>query len=154
MICQSTYNIGPSPPFDFSILYATIPHAKLKEKLWELIQLCFIKMYCLCRYTYLVLGRDRFYFVQKQSDSTKKFSQTDMINMLAFLIDNIFAIFGGRVVLQTIGIPIGRNCAPLLADLFLYSYEADFTQGLLKKDEKSQSDPLISRSAIQMMSFH
>ena len=57
--------------------------------------------------------------------------------MLAFLIDNIFAIFGGRVVLQTIGIPIGKNCAPLLADLFLYSYEADFTQGLLKKDEKS-----------------
>jgi hypothetical protein len=26
-------------------------------------------------------------------------------------------------------------CAPLLADLFLYSYEADFIQGLLKKNE-------------------
>jgi hypothetical protein len=26
--------------------------------------------------------------------------------------------------------------APLLADLFLYSYEADFMQGLLKKNEK------------------
>jgi hypothetical protein len=26
--------------------------------------------------------------------------------------------------------------APLLADLFLYSYEADFIQGLLKKNEK------------------
>jgi hypothetical protein len=31
---------------------------------------------------------------------------------------------------------MGTNCAPLLADLFLYSYEADFTQGLLKKNEK------------------
>ena len=30
---------------------------------------------------------------------------------------------------------IGTNCA-LLADLFLYSYEADFIQGLLKKNEK------------------
>ena len=28
------------------------------------------------------------------------------------------------------------NCAPLLADLFLYSYETDFIQGLLKKNEK------------------
>ena len=28
---------------------------------------------------------------------------------------------------------MGTNCAPLLADLFLYSYEADFKQGLLKK---------------------
>ena len=35
-----------------------------------------------------------------------------------------------------VGIPIGTNCAPLLADLFLYSYEAYFIQGLLKKNEK------------------
>ena len=31
---------------------------------------------------------------------------------------------------------VGTNCAPLLVDLFLYSYEADFIQGLLKKNEK------------------
>ena len=56
--------------------------------------------------------------------------------MLEFLIDNIFVFFGGRVFQQTVGIPMGTNCAPLLADLFLYSYEADFIQGLLKKNEK------------------
>jgi hypothetical protein len=54
--------------------------------------------------------------------------------MLEFLIDNIFARFGGRVFQQTFGIPMGTNCAPLLVDLFLYSYEADFIQGLLKKN--------------------
>jgi hypothetical protein len=32
---------------------------------------------------------------------------------------------------------MGTNCAPLLVDLFLYSYEADFIQGLLKKHEKN-----------------
>ena len=42
----------------------------------------------------------------------------------------------GRVFQQTIGILMGTNCAPLFADLFLYSYEADFIQGLLKKNEK------------------
>ena len=31
---------------------------------------------------------------------------------------------------------MGTNCAPLLADLFLYSYEADFIQGRLKKNKK------------------
>ena len=31
---------------------------------------------------------------------------------------------------------MGTNCTSLLADLFLYSYEDDFTQGLLKKNEK------------------
>jgi hypothetical protein len=40
------------------------------------------------------------------------------------------------VFLQTDGIPMGTNCAPLLADLLLYSYEEDFIQGLLKKNEK------------------
>ena len=73
---------------------------------------------------------------KNHSDSTKKFSETDIINMLEFLIDNIFVIFGGRVFQQTVGIPMGTNCVPLLADLFLYSYEADLIQGLLKKNEK------------------
>ena len=47
------------------------------------------------RYKYLVLERDIFYFAKKHSDSTKK--KTDIINMLEFLVDNIFAIFGGMV---------------------------------------------------------
>ena len=56
--------------------------------------------------------------------------------MLEFLIDNIFVMFGGRVFQQTVGIPMCTTCAPLLADLFLYSYEADLIQGLPKKNEK------------------
>ena len=31
---------------------------------------------------------------------------------------------------------MGTDCAPLLADLFLYSHEADFIRGLLKKNGK------------------
>ena len=34
---------------------------------------------------------------------------------------------------------MGINCDPLHADLFLYSYEADFIQGLLMKNEKKLS---------------
>jgi hypothetical protein len=56
--------------------------------------------------------------------------------MFEVLIDNIFAMLGGRVFQQTVGIPMDTNCAPLLADLFLYSYETDFIQRLLKKNEK------------------
>jgi len=71
---------------------------------------------------YLVLGRDRSYFVKNHSDSTKKVSDTDIIKMLQFLIDNIFIMFGGRVFQQTVGIPTGTNYVLLLADLFLYSF--------------------------------
>ena len=78
-----------------------------------------------------MLGRDRSYFVKKtHSDSTKN-SETVIINMLEFLSDNIFVIFGERVFQQTAaGIPMGTKCAPLLADLFLFSYEENFIQGL------------------------
>ena len=73
-----------------------------------------------------MLGRDISYFVKHPSDSTKKFSETDIFNILEFLIDIIFAMFGGRVFQQTVDIPLSTNCAPLLTDLFLNSYEADF----------------------------
>jgi hypothetical protein len=57
--------------------------------------------------------------VRKKTLTTKQFSETDIINMLEFFIDNIFVMFGGRVFQQTVGIPMGTNCAPLHADLFL-----------------------------------
>jgi hypothetical protein len=46
--------------------------------------------------------------------------------MLEFIIDNIYVVVGFQVFQQSVGILMGMNCAPLLADLFLYSYEAEF----------------------------
>jgi hypothetical protein len=37
------------------------------------------------------------------------------------LFCNILGMFGGRAFQQTVGIPMGTNCCPLLADKFLYS---------------------------------
>ena len=40
--------------------------------------------------------------------------------------------FGGRMFQKTNGISMGTNCAPLHAELFLHTYEANFLQGFLK----------------------
>ena len=56
--------------------------------------------------------------------------------MLEFLVDNIFVFFAGKVFQQLIGIPMGTNCAPLLSDIFLYSYEEEFVQSLLSIGRK------------------
>ena len=45
-------------------------------------------------------------------------------------------MFGGRDFQQAVGTPMGTNCDPIFADLLLYSYEADFIQGLLNENEK------------------
>ena len=58
----SSCNINKT--FDFATLYTTLPLSKLKDKLRELVQLFFIKKNGQCRYKYLVVGRDRSYFVK------------------------------------------------------------------------------------------
>ena len=88
------------------------------------------------RYKYLVIGREDTYFVKEHSDADKKYTEDDIIKMLEFLIDNIFVVFGGTIFQQIVGIPMGTNCAPLLADIFLYSYEAEFIQTLLSTGRK------------------
>ena len=51
---------------------------------------------------------------------------------------------------------MGINCDPLHADLFLYSYEADFIQGLLMKNEKklSRSSNFIFRYIDDVLSLN
>ena len=38
--------------------------------------------------------------------------------------------FGTKLSRQIVGIPMGTNCAPLVADLLLYCYERDFMDSL------------------------
>ena len=56
--------------------------------------------------------------------------------MLEFQVDNIFVVFAEKVFQKIIGIHMGTNCAPLLADIFLYSYEEEFMQILLSTSMK------------------
>ena len=56
--------------------------------------------------------------------------------MLEFLVDAIFVVFAGKVFQHIVGIPMGTHCAPLLADIFLYLYEAEFIQSLLSTGMK------------------
>ena len=122
--------------FDFSTLYTTIPHQKLKSRLATIIRNSFIHKNGNRRYKFLVLGREGPYFVKEHSDSKNKYTEDDIINMLEFLVDNIFVVFGGKVFQQIACIPMGTNGAPLLADIFLYSYEAEFIQSLLSTAKK------------------
>ena len=122
--------------FDFSTLYTTIPHSKLKERLTKIISNAFTSKNGNRKYKFIVVNYDKTYFVKEKSDSENKYTETDIIQMLNFLIDNIFVVFGGKVFQQIVGIPMGTNCAPLLADIFLYSYEAEFIQSLVSEGKR------------------
>ena len=56
-------------------------------------------------------------------NAKSSYSEDDIIKMLGFLVDNIFVVFSSE---KSSSLLMGTNCAPLLADIFLYSLEADF----------------------------
>jgi hypothetical protein len=47
----------------------------------------------------------------------------EVTNLLRWLVDNIYITFGDKCFRQVIGIPMGTDCAPFLANLFLFYYE-------------------------------
>ena len=49
---------------------------------------------------------------------------------LTFLLDNIYIRLGSKLYRQIVSIPMGTNCAPLVADLFFLCYERDFMLSL------------------------
>ena len=54
----------------------------------------------------------------------------ELCEAFAFLMENIYVQFDGMVCQQIVGIPVGTDCAPLVADLFLYCCERDFVSDL------------------------
>ena len=49
-----------------------------------------------------------------------------------YLIDNVYIKVGNNVYRQTIGIPMGTDCAPQLANLFLFHYEYLYMKNLMR----------------------
>ena len=54
----------------------------------------------------------------------------NVCDALSYLLDNIYIRVGTKLYKQIVGIPMGTNCAPLVADLFLYCYETDSMDSL------------------------
>ena len=61
----------------------------------------------------------------------------NVCDALTFLLDNIFIRFGTKQYRQVVAIYMGTNCAPLVADLFLFCYKRDFMMSL---SEDKQAD--------------
>jgi len=58
----------------------------------------------------------------------------DLCNWIEYLINNTFVTVGNKTYHQTIGIPMGTNCAVFLANFFLFTYELDFISRLITHD--------------------
>ena len=64
------------------------------------------------------------FLTSEQPNRYKLWSCQKMCDALHYLLDNMFIRFGSKLYhsRQIVGIPMGTNCAPLVADLFLFCY--------------------------------
>ena len=113
--------------FDFSTLYTSIAHDLLKSRISNLVHNAFQKERWSVRYEHIKVKRAQGYFTHDiNGGGNNMYTADNICKMIEFLIDNNFVQFGGHLFRQVTGIPMGTNCAPFLADLFLYSYENEF----------------------------
>ena len=100
--------------YDFSTLYTILPHNLIKKKLINLIETAFQREGTL----YLACNDKIAYFTSDDQQRFKLWSCQNVFDALIYLLDNIFIRFGTKIHRQIVGIPMGTNCAPLVADLF------------------------------------
>ena len=128
--------------YDFSTLYTTLPHNLIKEKLTELIEQTFNREGSL----YLACNDKNAFFTSEQPKRYKLWSCQKMCDALHYLLDNIFIRFGYKLYRQIVGVPMGTNCAPLVADLFLFCYERDFMLSLSDNNQANIIEAFNSTS--------
>ena len=61
-------------------------------------------------------------------------------------MDNIYIRVGTKLYRQIVGIPMGTNCAPLVADLFLFCYERDIMKDLSSYNQANVNKAFNSTS--------
>ena len=105
----------------------------IKEKITELIEQTFNREGSL----YVACNDKNAFFTSEQPKRYKLWSCQKMCDALHYLLDNIFVRFGSKLYRQIVGIPMGTNCALLVADLFLFCYERDF---MLSLSDNNQTD--------------
>ena len=77
------------------------------------------------------------FLLQKHLNKYHAWSCQNVCDVLTFLLDNIFIRFGSKLYRQVVGIRVGTNCAPLVADLFLFCYDRDF---MMSPSDDKQAD--------------
>ena len=109
----------------------TLPHHLIKDKLIDLINRTFIRE----NTQYLACNEECAFFTSDVYINRNLWSCQKVCDALVYLLDNIFIRFGTKLYRETIGIPMGTNCAPLVAYLFLFCYERDFMKSLSRENQ-------------------
>ena len=130
----------------FSTLCTTLPHNLILKKLLDLIERPFQKIFKNEGTRYFACNDKKAFFTSTDHRGYKLWSCQNVCNALSFLLENIYFRFGNKLYRQIVGIPMGTNCAPLVANLFLFCYERDFLTSLSDDNQADITEAFNSTS--------
>ena len=113
--------------YDFTTLYTNLDHHEIKTALASVIKLAYKHAKC----KYISIYEKSFAWVNKPKESTFCFDEISLMTAVNFLVDNCYFTLGNRIFRQTIGVPIGVDPAPFMANLTLWYYENRYLEKLL-----------------------
>ncbi len=117
--------------YDFSTLYTSIPHSKLKKEIAWVISECFNDK----KRKYIRIEKNSARWSSTKGKNDVGWSSDELIKHVNWLITNIYVVCGDSLFKQKIGIPMGTDCAPFLANLFLFAYEYKWLTKMFKEKE-------------------
>lgn len=115
--------------YDFTTLYTTLDHDTIKLELGKLIDNCMKNDYNL-----KIIGNRAIWCHSSKCPNT--ISGTNLKSYINFVIDNTYFTFGDFIIKQNIGIPMGTDCAPNVANLLLHQIESKYILSELKNNSK------------------
>jgi len=110
---------------DFSTLFTSLPHAVIYRNLFMLIDVLFKnsgKQFMAAS----IFRRKAFYTNETKFRGYTYLSATDIKTLVQAVVSETYVKFGGVILKQVCGIPMGGCASPMIADLTLAAMEFDF----------------------------
>ena len=119
--------------YDFSTLYTNFSLDDIKIAIKSVVKLAFKHS----KKKYISIYKNGYSWSDNPRSSTSTFSEASLVDNLIWLLDNSYFHVGDAIYKQLIGVPIGVDCGPFVANLTLFYYENKFLESLYKQDYKS-----------------
>ena len=108
--------------YDFTTLYTKLEHCDILDCINFVIDLAFKKG----KFKYISVYNKSANWCNKPKTNTFTFDCCSLKEAIKFILSNSYFSIGSRCFKQIIGIPIGIDCAPGLANLTLFKYEYEY----------------------------
>lgn len=120
---------GSVETYDFTSLYTTLHHQEILDNTFAIVDKC------MPNNTNLLIAGDKAFWTS--SNTSEVIDGVKLKSMIKFVVQNTYFRFGDLILRQSVGLPMGTDCAPQLANTMLHNMEHTYMMNELKTNGPS-----------------